>query len=75
MSKWVDKFNSHQAVSIWGNLIELIADDELDKRSTESTVEDLSRLRKVIGLLDSKFNALDPELTPFNQFQHIQGQA
>lgn len=72
MSKWTDKFNSHALIGVWGNLIELVHDDDLVEKATEEAIEDIARLRKVIVYLNGIFENIDPEIVPFNHLTNIQ---
>lgn len=72
MSKWIERFNAHPLTGLWANLNELIHDKSLDDAVTEDTVEDIARLRKVISRLNSIYESIDPEVTPFNHLTTIQ---
>lgn len=72
MSKWIDRFNTHAIIGVWGNLMELITDGSLDEGVTEDAIEDIARLKKVIVYLNGIYENIDPEVTPFNHLTSLQ---
>lgn len=72
MSKWVEKFNTHPLIGVWGNLLELIRDDSIAEGATEDSIQDIARIRKVVTHLNGIFKNIDPEVTPFNHLTNIQ---
>jgi len=72
MSKWIDKFNSHAFTGVWANLVQTVQDKNLDENSTEDTVSDIARLRKVISHMNGIYESIDPEVIPFNHLSTMQ---
>lgn len=71
MSRWVESFESHELVSSWSNLTEVVDSERLDEKTTESVAAEIARIRKVVGYLDSVFDKIDPELAPVNVLNNM----
>src|SRR5690554_3857178 len=71
MSRWMESFSSHQSVTNWDTLKDIVLDTALDEMVPESSVAELARIRKVVQYLDSIFTKIDPELTPMAILNNI----
>jgi len=74
MSQWSDKFKSHPLFSDWTQLLKLINDKDFSQNFSETTVEDIARLNKVLTYADGIINKIDPELFPFNLLNSLHQQ-
>jgi len=75
MSKWTDQFEAHAFQAVWINLKESLEKSTIDDETIVTSVSEISRLKKVIGYLDSMIENIDPELVPMSTWDNFNGQA
>ena len=74
MSRWWDNFKSHAYTSSWNALQEAVDKIELEDGTVETSVQELTRLRKAISFIDGLLDALDPELVPISTWDNFHNQ-
>lgn len=74
MSRWLEQYQNHAYTESWRNLKKAVDEIELGDEPAHSSVEELSRLRKVVYFLDELLNSLEPELVPFQLWDNFHNQ-
>ena len=75
MSRWIQEFSQHPFSSTWKLLLEQSAQLDVDDMTVETTVQELSRLKKALNFVDKIISNADLELTPRSVWSNCQGQA
>lgn len=74
MSRWTANFASHAFNAQWKRLLgasEMLLPDDA---TLLPHLEEISRLRKVLAYVDQAILSVDPELLPFNFWDHVRDQ-
>lgn len=61
MSKWNEKFNNHGFWTTWNSLKESLNNENLISHD-DSVLQDIARVKKVVGFIDGLLEQIDPEL-------------
>ncbi len=75
MSRWKAEFDQHPFQEIWSDLKNILINVNVDDQTISTSVEELARLRKVVGYIDSILLCLDVDLTPQSIWANFQTQA
>jgi hypothetical protein len=75
MSRWKAEFDQHPFQEIWSDLKSILIDVNVDDQTISTSVEELARLNKVVGFIDSILQCLDADLTPQTIWPNFQAQA
>jgi Tfp pilus assembly protein PilO len=75
MSRWIQEFNQHPFKGIWDTLLEHSAQLDVDDKTVETTVQELSRLKKALNFVNEIIKNADLELTPRSVWTNCQKQA
>ena len=75
MSRWKAEFDQHPFQEIWADLKNILTNVNVDDQTISTSVEELARLRKVVGYIDSILLCLDVDLTPQSIWASFQTQA
>lgn len=75
MSRWTKSFEGSIAHSSWTDLKLSVASASVDDVTVLTSVEELARLKKVMGYIDGVVISLDPELVPLTVWGNFNSQA
>lgn len=75
MSRWIEQYKNHSYAAVWQQFKESLDVVELDDESVQTSVQELSRLRKATVYLDGLINTVDPELVPLSTWDSFQKQS
>ncbi|OAI03721.1 hypothetical protein A1353_14335 [Methylomonas methanica] len=75
MSRWIDQFNSHPFQTIWLQLKDELHATKVDDETILTDVNELARLKKVVGYIDGMIQSIDPELVPVGTWDSFRDQA
>lgn len=75
MSRWKAEFDQHPFQEVWSDLKNTLIDVHVDDQTISTSVEELARLKKVVGFIDSILLSLDIDLTPQSIWSNFQAQA
>lgn len=75
MSRWKAEFDQHPFQEIWTDLKNVLGGVDVDDQTVTTSVEELARLKKVVGFIDSILLSLDTDLTPQSIWPNFQAQA
>jgi hypothetical protein len=75
MSRWIQEFNQHPFKGIWDSLLEQANQLDVDDKTVETTVQELSRLKKALSFVNGIIANADLELTPRTIWSNCQSQA
>jgi hypothetical protein len=75
MSRWIQEFNQHPFKGIWDSLLEQANQLDVDDKTVETTVQELSRLKKALSFVNGIIINADLELTPRTVWSNCHGQA
>jgi len=64
MSRWVDSFENHPFQAVWSNIIKVAEEIIVDDATIVTSVEEITRLKKVVSFLKELLLSCDPELIP-----------
>lgn len=71
MSRWTDQYANHPFPGLWAGLTSAAASAVLPENADIALVEELARLRKLLGHLDAAVQSLDPELVNLDQLANL----
>lgn len=74
MSRWTDAFKAHAFNANWEKLLLLLDESRVDDETIVTSVEELARLKRVVGYLKGLIEALDPELVPLSTWDSFNSQ-
>jgi uncharacterized coiled-coil DUF342 family protein len=75
MSRWTKSFEGSISQSSWTDLKQSVASASVDDVTVLTSVEELARLKKVMGYIDGVVTSLDPELVPLTVWGNFNSQA
>lgn len=75
MSRWIDKFETHDFHAVWNDLKNSLNEATIDDETVITSVQELARLRKIISYVDGMIDSLDPELVPLATWDSFYQQA
>lgn len=74
MSRWTKSFEGSISQSSWTDLKLSVASASVDDVTVLTSVEELARLKKVMGYIDGVVTSLDPELVPLTIWGNFNSQ-
>lgn len=75
MSRWTEQFENHPFQAIWGEIIELSKELDVDDSTVVTSVEEIARLKKIIVFLDDLLKSCDPEFIPETTWNNFNSQS
>lgn len=75
MNRWTQEFNQSTFKKTWDTLLEQLSQLDVDDKTVETTVQELSRLKKALHFVNGIVLNADLELTPRSVWTNCQSQA
>lgn len=75
MSRWIDAAKNSHFQNIWEQLLNKLDEVVIDDATPVVTVNEISRLKKILTLIDRIIKNSDPEIFPVNVYAQWQTQA
>jgi predicted nuclease with TOPRIM domain len=74
MSRWIEQYQNHPFHNEWTLFKENLDLAKIDDETIVTSVNELTRLRKVVSFLDGLLNSIDPELVPLTTWGNFSSQ-
>jgi hypothetical protein len=75
MSRWTDRFKSHQFQQSWRQVKESLHEARANDETVPTEVTELGRLKRIVSYIDGLLRSLDPELVPLGVWDNFHPQA
>lgn len=68
MSRWIDTFKNNQFQNVWAQLLVALDEVAVDETTPIDSVKEISRIKKILTLIDQIIINVDPELIPVTAY-------